>query len=283
MVSFDVDHKESQMREYARQLRASLGILGSYAPIGMLAQARGISRVVEMRLGSDGFLARDGSDLVIYVNSQLGAARRRFTCAHEIGHTYVGAHAVGATSARLKNNSCEGCHTGFPRHDKEEEYLCDVFAAELLMPKESVEPLLSQYGVSVRCVQRIRLAFGVSLSAASWRMAELANENVGIIWFKRMGKPGNPADVKLRLDWGVFPHQERVYLPRYDSVRQESLVTKAFVSGQTVEGAEKLDLGSIRGTKFLHCRRFHNAVLCVVSDATSLPSYRGYCSEPLRL
>ena len=63
-------------------------------------------------------------------------------------------------------------------------------------------------------------------------MVELANENVGLIWFKKMGKPSNRADVKLRLDWGVFPRLQRVYLPRYDSVGADSLVTKAFLSNQ---------------------------------------------------
>ena len=283
MVSPDIHVQESQMRSFARQLRSTIRVTQSQIPIGLLIEARGINRVVEMRLHSDGFLAREGDELVIYVNKELGAARRRFTCAHEIGHTYVGVPSINDFSTRGSVLNQPGCHTEFARHDKAEEYLCDIFAVELLMPKESTEPLLTRYGVSVLCVQRIASAFGVSLSAASWRMAELAGGNVGIIWFKKMGKPSDPTHVKLRVDWGAFPHQERVYLPRYDSVKEDSLVAKAFWSRQIVMGCEKMDLGSIRGFKYLICKRFRNAVLCLVSNDTSVVAEAGCSPRTLPL
>ncbi|MCL4416758.1 MAG: ImmA/IrrE family metallo-endopeptidase [Actinobacteria bacterium] len=268
MVFPDIGQKELQTRTYAQQLRADLGVLDSYAPIGMLAQARGISRIIEIPLQSDGFLAQENNELVIYVNSQIGAARRRFTCAHEIGHTYLANRMISNFNVSMENKNRSGCYIEFTQQDKEEEYLCNIFAAELLMPRELVHTLLQQYGISVQCVQRISSAFGVSLSAASWRLSELANKDVGIIWFKRMGKLDNPADVKMRIDWGVFPNQKRVHLPRYDSVKKDSLIEKAFLSRQTEEGIENLDLGNIHGDRFIHCKRFHNSVLCLVFQET---------------
>jgi len=269
---FDVHTQESQIRKWARQLRAVVVSNRSQVPILALAQARGISRIVEIPLHSDGLLAREGNELVIYLNKQAGVNRQRFTCAHEIGHTYLGNPLLNESSTKGKVGKDKGCYVEFTQQNSVDEYLCDIFAVELLMPREDVESLLNQYGASIKCVQRISSIFGVSLSTAAWRMAELASENLGVIWFKKMGKPNCPEDVRLRVHWGVFPHQQRTYLPRYDSAKADSLVVKSFLSGQVVEGPEKMDIGSVRGLKHLVCKRFYNTVLCLVFE--NMPTLR---------
>ena len=225
--------------------------------LGPLAGTRGIDTIRTIPLSSDGFLAREGSRLVIYINERLPSARQRFTCAHEIGHTYF-------SSPRPSGSATISCQTGFANRPKQEEYLCDVFAAELLMPTKAVEDMLHKEGVSIKTAQRMALGFHVSLSAAVWRMCEMAGDEVGFIWFRPMGKPTDPDDVKLRVDWGAFPTRERTYLPRHDSVPRNSLVAKSFSSNQVVRGIEKVDLGALRGKRYLTCQRLNEAVLCLV-------------------
>ena len=70
-------------------------------------------------LGS-GELRRDREGLVIVYSPYLSLERRRFTIAHEM------AHALFETSGPR-----------FPRYGRELERLCNMFATEILMPKEA--------------------------------------------------------------------------------------------------------------------------------------------------
>lgn len=255
--------KESYARGCARELLSSLPSLPCPVLLEPLAQMRGIRRIARIKLDSDGFLFNDGTSLIIYVNSQLSNSRYRFTCAHEIGHTYFKKPALSVLSPVSRQNSL-GCRTEFAELGTEEEYLCDIFAVELLMPSTLAQGIVDREGPSFRCIHQLASAFRVSISTAAWRMTELARANVGIIWFKPMPKPSDINDIKLRLDWGVFPRRSRAYLPRFDAVPQDSLISKCFTSRQTLEGLEKIAFGSVRGVQYLACKRFGKSVLCLV-------------------
>ena len=255
--------KEAYSRECARELLSSLPSLHCPVLLEPLAEARGIKRIARIKLDSDGFLFSDGANLIIYVNSQLSNSRYRFSCAHEIGHTYFKKPAVSMLSPKSRQNSL-GCRTEFAERGAEEEYLCDIFAVELLMPSRLAQHIVDREGPSFRCIHELASAFHVSISAAAWRMNELAEANVGIIWFKPMAKPSDTNDIKLRLDWGVFPKQSMTYLPRFDAVPEGSLISKCFSSRQTLEGFEKIAFGSLRGVQYLACKRFGKSVLCLV-------------------
>lgn len=73
----------------------------------------------------------DAEKQAIVVGSQRPSGRRRFTCAHELGH-----HVFGH-GTRL-----DQLHTA----DNEEEYLADSFAAAFLMPKTAIDAALSRRG-----------------------------------------------------------------------------------------------------------------------------------------
>ncbi|MBA7639013.1 hypothetical protein ES703_46669 [subsurface metagenome] len=255
--------KEDYARECARELLSSLPSLPCPVLLEPLAEARGIKRIARIKLDSDGFLFDDGANLIIYVNSQLSNPRYRFTCAHEIGHTYFKKPPVSMSSSVSRQNSL-GCRTEFAERGAEEEYLCDIFAVELLMPSALARVIVDREGPSFRCIHQLASAFHVSISAAAWCLSELVKANVGIIWFKPMAKPSDANDIKLRLAWGVFPRRSRTYLPRFDAVPQDSLISKCFTSQQTLEGFEKLNFGSVRGVQYLACKRFGKSVLCLV-------------------
>jgi hypothetical protein len=71
----------------------------------------------ELRSGTDGF--------TIVYSKHLNSGRRRFTIAHEMGH------ALLANTGR-----------NYPRVGKEVERLCDMLAAEILMPEDAFVELL---------------------------------------------------------------------------------------------------------------------------------------------
>lgn len=266
---------EAHAIKLARELLSSLPSLCCPVPLEPLAKARGIQRIAVIKLDSDGFLFKDGTNLIMYLNSQLTSARRRFTCAHEIGHTYF-SKSTASTPLPADRQDSLGCQTEFAELNKVEEYLCDIFAMELLMPSALAQRFIEADGPSFRCIQHLTSAFQVSISSAAWRMCELATENVGILWFKAMGKPNDLNDTKLRLDWGVFPKSKRMYLPRFDAVPTGSLVSRCFLSRQSVEGSEKADFGSLRGTYYLSCKCFENSVLCLVFPNASPNRKQGH-------
>ena len=65
-----------------------------------------------------------------------------------------------------------------------------------------------------------------------------------------MGKPTNPKDEQLRLDWGYFPMSSQLYLPRYDRVTQEPLLQLANAWDKRLMDL-KLEFGSLRGRRTL--------------------------------
>ncbi len=80
--------------------------------------------------------------LVMDLNDQDGAERQRFTCAHELIHLAF-PNFKKETRYRLDAKS-----PGQNGRNAEEEYLCDLGAAALLMPRELVADRYSLGGAS---------------------------------------------------------------------------------------------------------------------------------------
>ena len=60
-------------------------------------------------------------------------------------------------------------------------------------------------------------------------MDELPGDG-GVLWFRHMGKPNDVNSRRLRVDWGVFPHRDQVFLPKYAAVDAGSPLQSAFAS-----------------------------------------------------
>lgn len=75
----------------------------------------------------------------IFIGSERPSGRRRFTCAHELGH-HVFKHGTSLDQLRT-------AHTD---NSKPEEFVADCFAASLLMPKMAIDAALHRRGWSHR-------------------------------------------------------------------------------------------------------------------------------------
>jgi hypothetical protein len=94
----------------------------------------------------------------ICVNGKDGAERRRFTICHEIGHIVLGLpsdHKVQWWSAKRPMA----------------ERLCDIFAAELLLPDHLFTPLAEAAPVSLVTIDRLAADFEASVTATGSRYA----------------------------------------------------------------------------------------------------------------
>lgn len=103
-----------------------------------------------------GELRRDDGVLRIVCATGQSIVRRRFTIAHELGHALV--ESSGARA---------------PRVGRELERLCDMVAAELLMPRAVFDATLGQGAVDGPSIRRLAREFQTSLTSTALRCVEL--------------------------------------------------------------------------------------------------------------
>jgi len=123
----------------AKLLKAAWGDLVPVDPV-TIARTAGL-RVLEAELDEKtlGALVKNpGEDPVILLNQGDGANRKRFTCAHELGHfVRRSAEEEEYATVDLRNSHSS---TGL---DPEERY-ANEFAASLLMPEDAVESFVEE-------------------------------------------------------------------------------------------------------------------------------------------
>jgi Zn-dependent peptidase ImmA (M78 family) len=155
-------------KEAARDAAKLLGeVWGESIPVDpvRIARVAGL-RVIDVALDADtlgALVKRPGQDPIIMLNESDGANRRRFTCAHELGH-FVRRSDEAEEYATVDLRSGLSA-TG----DDPEEVYANEFAACLLMPEEEVKRLDKQ-GLSDL---EMAIRFGVSREAMQFRRKNL--------------------------------------------------------------------------------------------------------------
>ena len=112
-----------------------------------------------------GHLALEGDRLVISVRANDSEERRRFTVCHEVCHTFF----PGFRQGRLRTDpEVERFDRGDP-----EEYLCDLGASELLLPRADFLAQLPET-FDIDDVLRLAPRFQASLEATAFRCVNLS-------------------------------------------------------------------------------------------------------------
>lgn len=129
-----------------------------------LAKANARVRKEELGPGESGMVAEIKGKLVITVNSHESLERQRFTICHELGHKVLG----------LDSNHQLVPPWGPVKRDMT-EVLCDVFAAELLMPHDHFSAACQDSEPSLKTLLALMDAFKTSFPATGSRFARLTN------------------------------------------------------------------------------------------------------------
>ncbi|HEY3382587.1 MAG TPA: ImmA/IrrE family metallo-endopeptidase [Vicinamibacterales bacterium] len=267
--STDASDPTAAMRIKARHaielFRSTLGEPSLPINVEALASLLGISRTNERPVFSDDaeLVSMQDGRVAIRVNPDRPETRRRFSLAHEISHTFLPHYRSKTwcrTDARYRRRE---------NPDDLVEMLCDVGAAELIMP---VPWFLRDAGLVRTGFQLVQLArtYGVSREAALRRFAEAHSGCVAAVFFSWKLKPAQERTIgrlepnlfgtdpvedakrarRLRIDYSV-PSQGFAeaghYLPPDKSVASEGPLFEAAVMGAPSEGECHLDLGSARG------------------------------------
>ena len=169
------------VRSFAWDVHRTTGQIGPPFDPFRFAEALGVP-VEWDSIETDGVLAKwPSGDCRIVLKTRRPMAsrsvrrRERFTLAHELGHFMIRRHVAGFMPA-----------SHFKSEDPEEERLCDVFAAALLMPGHMIFSDLKQRGVAPAALLALAEQYDVSLQSILCRAGRAAKGHLmAVIWVTR--------------------------------------------------------------------------------------------------
>ena len=223
--------------------------------VGLIASVKGIKQ----REGKHDFAGRiyaeDDGQLVMDLNTAHNSNRRRFTCAHEMMHT---AFPNFAEEKRYRMDTTLESNP----INREEEYLCDLGAAALLMPADLVA---SSYRLcdGLSAVEALSNDAEVSFEAAGNRLAELSDDAGVFMVFGYAHKPadrpalrrGEDVSKRVRLRYARCSKLD-LYLPRFKSAEDDSVITSARIRSGIEQATEKLPGAEQAGWFSIEAKRY---------------------------
>lgn len=186
----------------------------------------------------------------VIINETDKSTRQRFTQAHELIELLFLELPGGFRIDRLKSNI----------FGTRKEKICQIGAANLLMPGESFKPKARQLGISFRTAEILAEEYEVSLIAALFRLTDVFPNKATVILWKMKNKPSELereipnaqitmpgfevsmlTSPKLRVEWcyGKFNNH---FIPNYKSIPGDSSVYVAWECGIFTESEEIIPL-----------------------------------------
>jgi len=213
----------------------------------IVASMRDVIRIEEADIPWAGFLAPAPDGLAITL--RVGDARRkqRFTAFHEIQHTYM----PGFRSAPQFRCDPATPAAVIPRQTPGLEALCDIGAAELLLPRTWFTADMVGNEATLDVIEALADRYDASLEATARRLVTLHPGPALLVAFEPARKPSAPtAEPALRVQWvhinGPWP-----YVPRHKSVPGESVFGRA-LDGEPVEELASLSILTSASTEVVH-------------------------------
>lgn len=191
---------------------------------------------------------------IIVINDNDPVTRQRFSEAHELIEFLFNSLPLG-----------EGWTPGQTGIFKQEpkERLCQVGAAELLMPGVSFLARVDHLGISFQTARQLAPEFNVSVTAALVQMALISPGRHAVVLWRMKNKPTEIRDKisesqlsffnnfsreippkKLRVEWSLV---NGPYIPPNKSVPEDSLIYAAWKDKNFTVGEEWLDLANVWG------------------------------------
>ncbi len=235
------------MVQAARGLLREAEIETAPVDLPLVASYQGVRAVETVEMNHAGRLVPKGAGFVAQVNAAHPRGKHNFTLGHEVGHALLLQHAH---ERRLVEDITTGTFDG-----SEEEYLCDLAAAELLMPMHLLRPMAAELGCSLTTVVELSGRFHASREATARRLVDANLWPCALALWNWSYKPAQARMVgalrlpgfeelgperKLRLQYAVANPDFGQYLHRYLAVEPDGHLMRCFSEGVSVQGTEKL-------------------------------------------
>ena len=192
-----------------------------------LAAILGIEVVPKDELRDARTIPVGGGEVAIEYNPTRPRHRLRFSLAHEIAHTLF--PDVGKI-LRYRDNPTAGPPDGWQL-----ELLCNVAAAELLMPTDML-PMLREGPIEIEELIQLRSTFGVSTEALLRRATKLATYPTAMFAASRTDP--SAADSAFRIDYTVPSRAWGPGLKRGESRPPDSVLAECTAVGFTAKRQE---------------------------------------------
>lgn len=228
----------------------------------ILASFQGIREIRLTTMRSAARLVPDGDELVIEINGDHSPGKRNFSADHEIVHTLLPTYS---------REPVEDLVTGTFSSVSEEELLCDIGAASLLIDRRWLRPLAEEYGPSLTTLFALAESFGASLEATARALAELAVwPSAFVCWEEGYRKGEHPRagqmpiagleslalpQPKLRVSRVYATSSFGYFIPPNKSIEWSSLVACCCGIQEPTYGTKLFDFGNV--TAQLYCENFH--------------------------
>jgi len=200
-----------------------------------LAPLQGIKRIEKLDLGEfDAVLFRTADGYIIKVNAIHSPERQNFSCAHEIAHTFL--HEL---ESRGSTQSAEFRTVEADMSSRAKERLCQIAAAELLMPEQVFREYLLSFGISADSIERLAHVFKVSPEAAAIRISKVSTEPCILLKWARFQKAKSKGFV-------TKDKSKHVNEGKHVYVRDPSALLKAYESHISVKSFRSFEIGNVR-------------------------------------
>jgi len=206
-----------------------------------LASLRGIrSRQAAGLFSSEAQLTpMEGRQLLLEFNPDRSPARRNYSVSHELIHTLFD------DCYEMVHQRKTDARTFDP--EQEVEQLCQVGAAEILMPEEDFLVDLRKLGLSLNAVPELCHRYNASREAVARRMLSLTPETAALVFLSRRLKPvekngdyfaGFKPVEKLRILYVVQTPDFPLFLPTHKSAPDDSSVYAATLTDDIAQKRE---------------------------------------------
>ena len=142
----------------------------------LVALCGGLLEEIDLK-GCAGALIPSDGIFGIVVRQSDSRRRKRFTVAHELGHFCIPSHkrqAVYCVSPELSRDESV----------RAAEREASDFAAELLMPRRHVQPMVATGAIDLLRALDVSEAFDVSKISAALRVCETTRERAAVVYFQ---------------------------------------------------------------------------------------------------
>jgi hypothetical protein len=181
LASCQVGAQQSPRQTDLASVSAQIGLSIEYKPLAV-----------------DALLQETASGYLAVVDSTTAPARQRMSLAHEIAHLMLyrktGLQQAFGHISRTERTTVEAT---------EIEQLCDHFARELTMPADIWQQAITNAGLSVTTLLRLRSIFGVSIASAAKRILEISTVDCTFILWQAVFEQGIIAKLDAVKCWGT--------------------------------------------------------------------------------
>ena len=218
-------------------LAERLGLLGEVEPpvdMRLLASLQSVGEIAEKVSAHAGCLINDGGRLRIEVNALDRPERQNFTIGHEVCHTLLPGFTL-TTNFR--------CNPGGSRPRASEtlnvEWLADVGASELLLPRRFVQGRFDSEGFGWDAIEHVAAVYGASLEATARRRVRLSDRPAAFVNLQFGISRTNP-EPELRVRSASWAHMPDVFIPKNKSIPRAHPIFRA-IDGEYIHEVADLD------------------------------------------